>query len=93
MAGGSIYDASKNLGHASVAFTAAVYGHLSGDHRVAESDRLSFKLPADATAKVIAFEAPPKPQSRVAITRLLPTGGAPLACGSRVCSDSRAIQS
>jgi integrase len=58
MAGGSIYDASKNLGHASVAFTAAVYGHLSGDHRVAESDRLSFKIPLEDAGKVIAFAAP-----------------------------------
>ncbi len=58
MAGGSIYDASKNLGHASVAFTAAVYGHLSGDHRVAESDRLSFKIPADTTGIVLPFESP-----------------------------------
>jgi len=58
MAGGSIYDASKNLGHASVAFTAAVYGHLSGDHRVAESDRLSFKIPTNPTAKVLVLETP-----------------------------------
>jgi integrase len=41
MAGGSIYDLQKNLGHHSVAFTAAVYGHLSQDHRVKESDRLT----------------------------------------------------
>jgi integrase len=62
MAGGSIYDASKNLGHASVAFTAAVYGHLSGDHRVAESDRLSFKIPLEEPGKLIAFA----PQNREA---------------------------
>jgi hypothetical protein len=58
MAGGSIFDASKNLGHASVAFTAAVYGHLSGDHRVAESDRLCFTIPAETTAKVLPFQSP-----------------------------------
>jgi hypothetical protein len=58
MAGGSIYDTEKNLGHASVAFTAADYGHLSGDHRVAESDRLSFKIPGDITATVMPFTAP-----------------------------------
>jgi len=61
MAGGSIYDASKNLGHASVAFTAAVYGHLSGDHRVAESDRLSFKIPAQATGIVLPFDPSSEP--------------------------------
>lgn len=63
MAGGSIYDASKNLGHASVAFTAAVYGHLSGDHRVAESDRLSFKIPSGAGARVIPFDGRPARES------------------------------
>lgn len=57
-AGGSIYDASKNLGHASVAFTAQVYGHLSADHRVQESDRIAFEIPTETAAKVIAFGAP-----------------------------------
>jgi integrase len=56
MAGGSIYDLQKNLGHHSVAFTAEIYGHLSADHRVQEADRLSFEAPAEG--KVIAFEAP-----------------------------------
>ena len=57
MAGGSLFDLQKNLGHHSVAFTAAVYGHLSQDHRVKESDRLSglFDPPRDAT--VLPFAA------------------------------------
>jgi integrase len=58
MAGGNIFDLQKNLGHHSVAFTAAVYGHLSQDHRVRESDRLSGLFAAPPTAKVLAFEAP-----------------------------------
>lgn len=45
MAGGSLFDLSKNLGHHSVAFTAQQYGHLSSDHRVAQADRLSFDAP------------------------------------------------
>ena len=57
MAGGSLYDLQKNLGHHSVAFTAAVYGHLSQDHRVRESDRLSELFAVVSSAKVIAFES------------------------------------
>jgi hypothetical protein len=53
MAGGSIYDLQRNLGHHSVAFTAAVYGHLSQDHRVKESDRPSGPFEAPAPAKVL----------------------------------------
>ena len=41
MAGGSIYDLQRNLGHHSLAFTAQVYGHLSQDHRVKKSDRMT----------------------------------------------------
>ncbi|HVZ74010.1 MAG TPA: site-specific integrase [Polyangia bacterium] len=55
MAGGSIFDLQKNLGHHSVAFTAAVYGHLSQDHRVRESDRLSGLFVAPPAGKVLAF--------------------------------------
>lgn len=55
MAGGSLYDLQKNLGHHSVAFPAAVYGHLSQDHRVRESDRLSERFAVVAQAKVLAF--------------------------------------
>ncbi len=58
MAGGSIFDLQKNLGHHSVAFTAQIYGHLSQDHRVRESDRLSGLFEAPPTAKVLPFEAP-----------------------------------
>ena len=59
MAGGSIFDLQKNLGHHSVAFTAAVYGHLAEDHRVKESDRLSglFVAPPDTEAKVLPFDS------------------------------------
>jgi integrase len=53
MAGGSVYDLQKNLGHHSVAFTADVYGHLSADHRVREADRLRFDAPEPA--KVLPF--------------------------------------
>jgi integrase len=55
MAGGSIFDLQRNLGHHSVAFTASVYGHLSQDHRVKESDRLSglFAAPAPTADNVI----------------------------------------
>jgi integrase len=56
MAGGTLFDLQKNLGHHSVAFTAAVYGHLSADHRVRESDRLVSLFDAPAPAKVIQFE-------------------------------------
>jgi integrase len=55
MAGGSIYDLQRNLGHHSGAFTAAVYGHLSQDHRVKKSDRLSGLFQAPAPADVIPF--------------------------------------
>jgi len=58
MAGGNIYDLQKNLGHHSVAFTAAVYGHLSADHRVRESDRLSFDAPE--LGRLLPFEAAAK---------------------------------
>jgi integrase len=55
MAGGSLYDLQQNLGHHSVAFTASVYGHLSQDHRVKESDRLAGLFVAPEPAKVLAF--------------------------------------
>ncbi len=49
MAGGSIMDLSKNLGHHSVAFTVKTYGHLSADHRVRQADLLDYDAPAGAT--------------------------------------------
>jgi integrase len=58
MAGGSVYDLQKNLGHHSVAFTAEVYGHLSADHRVREADRLAFDAPPEAEGKVIELPRP-----------------------------------
>lgn len=77
MAGGSIYD----VGHASVAFTAAVYRHLSGDHRVKESDGLSFTIPSDATAKVLPFESRSEAESEAARTHLVPAEAATLVGG------------
>lgn len=56
MAGGSIYDLSKNLGHHNVTFTDTQYGHLSADHRVQQADKLDF-TPAEP-GKVIPFPAP-----------------------------------
>ena len=56
MAGGNIYDLQRNLGHHSVAFTAAVYGHLSHDHRARESDRLSGLFVAPEPPKLIPSE-------------------------------------
>jgi integrase len=58
MAGGSVYDLQKNLGHHSVAFTADVYGHLSADHRVREADRLAFDAPPEAEGRVIELPQP-----------------------------------
>jgi hypothetical protein len=55
MAGGSLFDLQKNLGHHSVAFTAQTYGHLSQDHRVRESDRLSGLFEVPAVAKLVAI--------------------------------------
>jgi hypothetical protein len=63
MAGGSIYDLQRNLGHHSVAFTAQVYGHLSQDHRVKESDRLTGLFVAPPTADVIPIESAKRPDS------------------------------
>jgi hypothetical protein len=56
MAGGSVYDLQRNLGHHAVSFTADVYGHLSQDHRVKESDRLSGLFEAPEPAKVLPFK-------------------------------------
>ncbi len=46
----------KNLGHHSVSFTADGYEHLSQDHPVQESDRLSGLFAAPPAAKVLPFE-------------------------------------
>ena len=56
MAGGSIYDLSKNLGHHNVTFTDTQYGHLSADHRVQQADKMDF-TPAEP-GKVLAFPVP-----------------------------------
>jgi hypothetical protein len=56
MSGGNLYDLQKNLGHHSVAFTAEVYGHLSEDHRVRESARISYLQPR-TEGRVVPFGA------------------------------------
>jgi integrase len=66
MAGGSVYDLQRNLGHHSVSFTADVYGHLSQDHRVQESDRLSGLFVAPEAAKVFVLPTPTARSSRSA---------------------------
>lgn len=47
MAGGSIADVQRNLGHSTPMLTTEVYGHLAEDHRVREADnRLTLGLGA-----------------------------------------------
>jgi len=82
MAGGSVYDLQKNLGHHSVAFTAEIYGHLSADHRVQEADRLSFDAPIATQGIVIDFAKPARattkhrtlPQERLSLAPLIHSG-------------------
>lgn len=46
MAGGSIADVQRNLGHSTPVLTVNTYGHLGDDHRIAEADRrLNLGLP------------------------------------------------
>jgi integrase len=46
MAGGSIADVQRNLGHSSPVLTTETYGHIAEDHRVREADtRLALGLP------------------------------------------------
>lgn len=45
MAGGSVFDLQKTLGHSSVQITAEEYSHLSADHRIREAARVSFPEP------------------------------------------------
>jgi hypothetical protein len=46
MAGGSIADVQRNLGHSTPILTTEIYGHLAEDHRVREADsRLALGLP------------------------------------------------
>jgi integrase len=45
MAGGSLTDVQRNLGHSTPVLTAETYGHIGEDHRIAESDaRLSLGI-------------------------------------------------
>jgi len=47
MAGGSIADVQRNLGHSTPVLTSETYGHLADDHRVREADaRLAIDLAA-----------------------------------------------
>lgn len=53
MAGGTLTDVQRNLGHSTPVLTASTYGHIADDHRVRESDvRLTFGtgVPAPPTA-------------------------------------------
>jgi integrase len=46
MAGGSLADVQRNLGHSTPVLTSETYGHIAEDHRVHESDkRLTLGLP------------------------------------------------
>src|SRR5439155_411716 len=46
MAGGSIADVQRNLGHSTPVLTTETYGHIAEDHRVREADqRLALGLP------------------------------------------------
>jgi integrase len=53
MAGASLAAVGKILGHANTRITAEIYGHLAPDDLKGEVDRLSFGLPAPASAQVI----------------------------------------
>jgi integrase len=45
MAGGSIADVQRNLGHSTPVLTTETYGHIAEDHRVREADeRLTLGL-------------------------------------------------
>jgi integrase len=46
MAGGSLADFQRNLGHSTPVLTSETYGHIAEDHRVREADqRLALGLP------------------------------------------------
>jgi integrase len=47
MAGGSLTDLQRNLGHSTPVITSLIYGHLTEDHRVGEADRC---FPVDHSA-------------------------------------------
>lgn len=51
MAGGTIVDLQRNLGHSTPVLTTETYGHLSPDHRVKEAARISF--PVATKAKIL----------------------------------------
>jgi integrase len=59
MAGGSLADVQRNLGHSTPVLTSETYGHIGEDHRVAESDvRLALGL-AKAGPRALPDDAEP----------------------------------
>jgi integrase len=49
MAGGSLADVQRNLGHSTPVLTSETYGHIAEDHRVREADaRLALNLPNES---------------------------------------------
>lgn len=54
MAGGSLMDVQRNLGHSTPVITSEMYAHIADDHRIAEADaRLTIDLDAaDAVSKL-----------------------------------------
>lgn len=45
MAGGTLTDVQRNLGHSTPVLTSETYGHIADDHRIKESDvRMSLGL-------------------------------------------------
>lgn len=59
MAGGTIADVQRNLGHSTPILTTETYGHIAEDHRVREADtRLALGLDQPHPKLAIASEAP-----------------------------------
>lgn len=61
MAGGSLADVQRNLGHSTPVLTSETYGHIAEDHRVREADRrlpLGMNLPEEA-AQLTETKQPP----------------------------------
>jgi len=42
MAGGTLADVQRNLGHSSPVLTSETYGHIGEDHRIHEAERRLF---------------------------------------------------
>ena len=59
MAGGSLADVQRNLGHSTPVLTSETYGHIAEDHRVREADqRLALGLPKPGPRVVEDEETP-----------------------------------